>query len=403
MWEGNSIFVGADQMSDEYDVELTEEHIMLRDMVRKFAANEIAPVVENDENDHRFQRELVSKMAELGLFGCPVPEEYGGNGMGYLAHAIVTEEIGRASGSLRVAFNMQTMGTAMSILKWGSEDLKKKYIPALMSAEILGCFGITEPDSGSDTASMATTAVRDGNEYILNGQKMWITWSPVADMSIIFAMTDKKAKHKGMSVFLMDMDTPGVSTKAIKEKLGIWACPTGEISMEDVRIPSSNLLGEEGKGFGYLMKELISTRLSAAAGAVGTCQAALDEAIKYANERRQFGKSIGEFQMVQEVIARMVVETEAARALVWRCAIQKDKGLVNNMRETVVAKFYACRAADEVPNLALEVLSAYGYSNEYPIARILRDGKVYKILEGASNIMKMIIATDALGLKKANR
>jgi glutaryl-CoA dehydrogenase (non-decarboxylating) len=390
-------------MSDEYDVELTEEHIMLRDMVRKFAANEIAPVVENDENEHRFQRELVSKMAELGLFGCPVPEEYGGNGMGYLAHAIVTEEIGRASGSLRVAFNMQTMGTAMSILKWGSEDLKKKYIPALMSAEILGCFGITEPDSGSDTASMATTAVRDGNEYILNGQKMWITWSPVADMSIIFAMTDKKAKHKGMSVFLMDMDTPGVSTKAIKEKLGIWACPTGEISMEDVRIPSSNLLGEEGKGFGYLMKELISTRLSAAAGAVGTCQAALDEAIKYANERRQFGKSIGEFQMVQEVIARMVVETEAARALVWRCAIQKDRGLVNNMRETVVAKFYACRAADEVPNLALEVLSAYGYSNEYPIARILRDGKVYKILEGASNIMKMIIATDALGLKKANR
>ena len=390
-------------MSDEYDVELTEEHIMLRDMVRKFAANEIAPVVENDENEHRFQRELVSKMAELGLFGCPVPEEYGGNGMGYLAHAIVTEEIGRASGSLRVAFNMQTMGTAMSILKWGSEDLKKKYIPALMSAEILGCFGITEPDSGSDTASMATTAVRDGNEYILNGQKMWITWSPVADMSIIFAMTDKKAKHRGMSVFLMDMDTPGVSTKAIKEKLGIWACPTGEISMEDVRIPASNLLGEEGKGFGYLMKELISTRLSAAAGAVGTCQAALDEAIKYANERRQFGKSIGEFQMVQEVIARMVVETEAARALVWRCAIQKDRGLVNNMRETVVAKFYACRAADEVPNLALEVLSAYGYSNEYPIARILRDGKVYKILEGASNIMKMIIATDALGLKKANR
>ncbi len=390
-------------MSDEYDVELTEEHIMLRDMVRKFAANEIAPVVENDENEHRFQRELVSKMAELGLFGCPVPEEYGGNGMGYLAHAIVTEEIGRASGSLRVAFNMQTMGTAMSIMKWGSEELKRKYIPALMSAEILGCFGITEPDSGSDTASMATTAVRDGNEYILNGQKMWITWSPVADMSIIFAMTDKKAKHKGMSVFLMDMDTPGVSTKAIKEKLGIWACPTGEISMEDVRIPASNLLGEEGKGFGYLMKELISTRLSAAAGAVGTCQAALDEAIKYANERRQFGKSIGEFQMVQEVIARMVVETEAARALVWRCAIQKDRGLVNNMRETVVAKFYACRAADEVPNLALEVLSAYGYSNEYPIARILRDGKVYKILEGASNIMKMIIATDALGLKKANR
>ena len=390
-------------MSDEYDVELSEDHIMLRDMVRKFAANEIAPVVEKDENEHRFQRELVDQMAELGLFGCPVPEEYGGNGMGYLAHAIVTEEIGRVSGSLRVAFNMQTMGTAMSILKWGSEELKKKYIPELMSARMLGCFGITEPDAGSDTAAMSTTAVKDGDHYILNGRKMWITWSTVADMSVIFAMTDKKAKHKGMSVFVMDMDSPGVSTKAIKEKLGIWACPTGEVIMEDVKVPAKNLLGQEGSGFGYLMKELISTRLSAAAGAVGCCQAALDEAIKYATERSQFGKPIAEFQMVQEVIARMVAETEAARALVWRCAIQKDRGLVNNMRETVLAKYYACKAADEVPNLALEVLSAYGYSNEYPIARILRDGKVYKILEGATNIMKMILATDALGIKKANR
>lgn len=390
-------------MSDEYDVELNEEQRMLRDMVRKFADNEIAPVVDKDENDHRFQRELVTQMAELGLFGCPVPEEYGGNGMGYLAHAIATEEIGRVSGSLRVAFNMQTMGTALSILKWGSDELKNKYIPELMAARILGCFGITEPDAGSDTAAMATTAVKDGNDYVLNGQKMWITWAPVADMSVVFAMTDKKSKHKGMSVFVMDMDSKGVSTKTIKEKLGLWACPTGEIIMEDVRVPASNRLGEEGKGFGYLMQELISTRLSAAAGAVGTCQAALNEAIKYATERQQFGRPIAEFQMVQEVIARMVAETEAARALVWRCAIQKDHGLVANMRETVLAKFYACRAADEVPNLALEVLSAYGYSNEYPIARILRDGKVYKILEGATNIMKMILAADALGLKKANR
>ncbi len=390
-------------MSSEYDIELTEEHIMLRDMVRKFAEKEILPRVEQDENDHRFQRDLVDQMAELGLFGCPVPEEYGGTNMGYLAHAVATEEIGRASGSLRVAFNMQTMGTSLSILKWGSEDLKKKYIPELVSAKILGCFGITEPDAGSDTASMTTTAVKDGNEYVLNGRKMWITWAPVADMAVMFAMTDKKAKHKGMSAFVMDMDTRGVSTETIKEKLGIWACPTGEVIMEDVRIPASNLLGEEGRGFGYLMQELISTRLTAAAGAVGTCQAALDESIKYANERNQFGKPIAQFQMVQEVIARMVAETEAARALVWRCAIQKDRGLANNMRETVLAKYYACKAADDVPNLALEVLSAYGYSNEYPIARILRDGKVYKILEGATNIMKMILATDALGIKKANR
>lgn len=390
-------------MSDEYDVELSEEHIMLRDMVRKFADKEIAPVVDRDENAHRFQRELVEGMAELGLFGCPIPEEFGGNAMGYLAHAIVTEEIGRVSGSLRVAFNMQTMGTAVSISKWGSEELKRKYIPELMAARMIGCFGITEPDAGSDTASMTTTAVKDGDHYILNGRKMWITWAPVADMAVMFAMTDRKAKHKGMSAFVMDMHAPGVSTIDIKDKLGLWACPTGEVIMEDVKVPAANLLGEENRGFGYLMQELASTRLSAAAGAVGTCQAAVDEAIKYATERRQFGQPIAEYQMVQEVIARMVVETEAARALVWRCALQKDRGLLNNVRETVIAKFYACRAADEVPNLGLEVLSAYGYSNEYPIARILRDGKVYKILEGATNIMKMIIATDALGIKKANR
>ncbi len=390
-------------MSDEYDIELTEEHQMLRDTVRKFADKEIAPRADKDENEHRFQRDLVTQMAELGLFGCPIPEEYGGNAMGYLAHAIVTEEIGRVSGSLRVAFNMQTMGTALSILRWGSDELKDYYIPKLMSAEMLGCFGITEPDAGSDTVAMSTTAVRDGDSYILNGRKMWITWATVADMAIIFAMTDKAAKHRGMSAFVMDMHSPGVTTVAIQEKLGLWSCPTGEIIMEDVRVPASNLLGGEGKGFSHLMQELISTRLSAAAGAVGSCQAAVDEAIKYATERRQFGQPVGEFQMVQEVIARMVVETEAARALVWRCALQKDRGLLNNMRETVIAKFYACRAADEVPNLGLEVLSAYGYSNEYPIARILRDGKVYKILEGATNIMKMIIATDAMGIKKANR
>jgi glutaryl-CoA dehydrogenase (non-decarboxylating) len=390
-------------MSSQYDVELTEEHVMLRDMVKKFADNEIAPVADKDENEHRFQRELVNQMAELGLFGCPVPEEYGGNGMGYLAHAIVTEEIGRVSGSLRVAFNMQTMGTSLSMLKWGREEIKRRYIPELMTAKMLGCFGITEPDAGSDTAAMATTAVKDGNEYVLNGRKMWITWAPVADVAVMFAMTDKKAKHKGMSAFVMDMHLPGVSTVTIKEKLGIWACPTGEVIMEDVRIPAENLLGEEGRGFGYLMQELASTRLTAAAGAVGTCQAAVDESVKYATQRQQFGRPIADYQMVQEVIARMVAETEAARALVWRCAIQKDRGLLSNMRETVIAKYFACRAADEVPDLGLEVLSAYGYSNEYPIARILRDGKVYKILEGATNIMKMIIATDALGIKKANR
>jgi glutaryl-CoA dehydrogenase (non-decarboxylating) len=323
--------------------------------------------------------------------------------MGYLAHARATEEISKVSGSLRFAFNMQTMGTSLALLKWGSEELKRKYIPELVSAKLLGSFAITEPDAGSDAASMSTTAVRDGDAYVLNGHKTWITWCTVSDICVVFAMTDKKAKHTGMSVFVMDMHAPGVSTKAINNKLAFWACPTGEVVMEDVRVPAGNRLGGEGQGFGYLLQELMSTRLSVAAGAVGACQAALDAAIKYAKERSQFGRPIAEFQMVQEVMARMVVETEAARVLLWRCALQKDRGLINNMRETVLAKYFASRAADEVTNLALEVFSAYGYSNEYPIARILREGKLYKLVEGTVNVSKMIIAQDALGIKKANR
>jgi glutaryl-CoA dehydrogenase (non-decarboxylating) len=322
--------------------------------------------------------------------------------MGYFAHAICTEEIARVSGSLRAAFNMQTMGTALEIYKFGNEDQRKKYIPKLVTGELLGCIGITEPEAGTDTAAMKSTAVRDGDFYILNGQKTWITWGSVADIGICYTYTDRSKKHKGMSAFILDMHSPGVSKVDMKHKMGWHACPTSEIFFDNVKIPLENLLGNEGEGFAYMMGSLDNTRLTAAAGAVGVCQAFIDEAVKYAQERVQFGQPIANFQLIQEQIGRMVVETEAAKLLVYRCAVQKDEGKKNTL-ETYIAKYYSCDVASRMADEALRILGAYGYSGEYPLERHLRDAKVYQILEGSANILKTLIGMDALGLRKANR
>jgi len=385
------------------DFELNDEQRALQQTVRDFCRKEIAPVVAADEKAHRFQRELVSKMGQLGFFGCPIPEKYGGNGMGYVAHAIVCEEIARVSGSLRAGFNMQTMLTARTILKFANEEQRQSLLPRLVRAELLGCFGLTEPNAGSDAGSLKTTARKKGDSYILNGSKTWITYATVADLGVFFAYTDPSRRYKGISAFLVDMHAPGVSTKLIEDKLGWHACPTGEVFLEDVVVPRENLLREEGFGFPIMMMDLDGSRLTASSGAVGVCQAFLDESIKYANQREQFGQKIGEFQMVQEMIARMVVETEAARLLVYRCAAQKDQGRENNTLETSMAKYYACDAASRLADVALQILGAYGYSGEYPVERYLRDAKLYQILEGSANIHKIIIAQDALGYRKANR
>lgn len=384
--------------------ELSDELRAIRDMAKRFVQNEILPRVAEDEKNHRFQKDLVKKMAELGFFGCPIPEEYGGSNLGFLAHAIVTEEISKVSGSLRAAFNMQTMGTAREILQFGTEEQKKRYIPKLISAEYLGCIGITEPNAGSDVGSIKTRAVRKGNKYILNGSKTWITYAQVADIGIIYAYTDPSIRYKGLSAFIVNMHLKGISVGSTAEKLGWNACPTGEIYFDDVEIPEEDLLGGvEGRGFEFAMAGLNNTRLTAAAGAVGVSQALIDESIKYAKEREQFGRPIGKFQMVQEELARMIVETEAARLLTYRCAIQKDKGNIHNTLETSMAKYYACDVASRVADSALRILGAYGYSTEYPVERLLRDAKLYQILEGSANIHKMIIANDALGYRKANR
>ena len=384
------------------DFGLPEELETMREMARDFAKKEILPRISEDEKNHRFQREIVNKMGKLGFFGCPIPEEYGGVNSGYLAHAILCEEIARVSGSLRAAFNMQTMGTALEIYTFGNEEQKKKYIEKLVSAEWLGCICITEPDAGSDVAGMKTTAVREGDDYILNGAKTWITYAQVADVGIAYAYTDRSLQHKGISAFIVDMHSPGISTIPIAEKMGWHCCPTGEVIFDHVKVPAGNRMGEEGKGFLYVMKGLANTRLTAAAGAVGAGQGLLDEAVKYAQERVQFGQPIGKFQMVQEMISRMAVEVEAARLMTYKVASLKDQNITCNL-EMSMAKYYSCDMASRVADLALQILGAYGYSAEYAVERYLRDAKLYQILEGSANIHKMIIANDALGYQKANR
>jgi len=384
--------------------ELNQEIKTIQKAAREFARKEIVPRVDEDEKNHAFQKDLVVKMGQLDFFGCPLPDEYGGSDFGFLAHTVVTEEISKVSGSLRAAFNMQTMGTARQIYQFGTDEQKSRYIPKLLSAEWLGCICITEADAGSDVGGMKTVAVKEGDRYIISGSKNWITYAQVADVGIVYAYTDPAKPYKGMSAFIVDMHAQGVSVGATAQKMGWHACPTGEVFFDRVAVPADNLLGGvEGKGFACVMAGLDNTRLTAAAGAVGVSQGLIDEAVKYAKTREQFGRPIGKFQMVQEELGRMIVETEAARLLTYRCAMQKDAGFLNNTLETVMAKYYSCDTASKVADGALRVLGAYGYSSEYPVERLFRDAKLYQILEGSANIGKMIVATDALGYRKANR
>lgn len=272
----------------------------------------------------------------------------------------------------------------------------------MTSGELLGCFALTEPNAGSDLASMTTRATLEGDYYVLNGSKMWISLSPIADIALVYAYTDPAHRVKGMSAFIVDMKSEGITVEPIKEKLGHWSSPVGIITFENCKVPKENLLGEEGQGFVICMQQLDNTRLASAAGAVGIAQACLDTAIQYATTREQFGQQIGRFQMVQDWIAQMVVDIEAARLLTYRAAFLKDKG-VPNTRETSIAKLLASETANKCADYALRIYSAYGYSEEYPVARLFRDAKLYQIVEGTSNIHKLIISQDALGYRKANK
>lgn len=383
------------------DFALSDDLLAIRKVARDFAQNEIAPTVDADDKAHRFRRDIVDKMGELGFLGCPVPEQYGGSEMGYLAWVVIAEQIARVHSSMRLPFNMQ-MGPALTLLRYGTEEQKRKYVPGLASGEKMGCFAITEPNAGSDVASMRTTAIKDGDFYVLNGGKTWISNAQVADLALVYAYTDPGTKVKGMSAFIVEMNTPGISVAPIEEKLGTWAAPTGEIIFENCRIPKDALIGKEGDGFKICMNQLNDTRLGCAAGALGVAQACVDAAIEYANQREQFGQPIGKFSTIQDMIAEMVVETEAARMLVYRAAWLKDQNQPSAL-ETSMGKYFAAEAANHCADKAVKIFGAYGYSEEYAVARYYRDAKSYQIVEGSSAIQKMIIGQDALGYRKANR
>jgi len=382
------------------DFELPEELAEVQKLARDFSEKEIAPSAAKDDKEHIFRKDLVTKMGSLGFFGCLIPEKYGGNGLGFLAHALISEEIARIHSAIRVYLNMQA-GPAVTLFEFGNEEQKQKYIPGLLSGESMGLFAITEPDAGSDVAAMKTTAKREGKVYLLNGTKIWITNATVADAGVIFAYTDRSRKHHGMSAFYVDLKQPGVSRRDL-DKMGAHASPTGELSFENFEIPQENLIGQEGEGFKICMRHLNHTRLGCAAGAIGLAKAAREAAVNYANQREQFGQKIGQFQMNQDLIAQMVVQEEAARLLVYRAACLADRGRPYNL-EVSIAKYAAAEAAAFSSDAALKILGAYGYSTEFPVERYFRDAKSYQIVEGSVNIQKLIIAQDALGYRKANR
>jgi glutaryl-CoA dehydrogenase (non-decarboxylating) len=386
------------------EFKLTKEHEMLRKAVREFAAKKIAPYADEwDANNYLPVEEVLRPMGELGFYGAVIPEAYGGEGMGWLAACIVTEEIARVSSSLRVQINLTGLGCAYPIYKYGTEAAKQKYVAKLCTGEYLGGFAITEPNAGSDVLSIETVAEDKGDHFVINGSKTWISNANQADVVVLYCYTDRSKRSKGLSAFAVELKNfNGIKTTDL-EKLGSHSSPTGEIFFDNTRVPRENLLGKPGDGAKIVFSSLNNTRISAAAGAVGCAQACLEIATKYSNERKQFGQTIGQFQMNQDMIAQMATEIEAARLLVYKGSWQKDQGKENNGFEVAQAKYFAGEVAVKCANYAMRILGAYGYSTEYPVARYYRDVPTYVMVEGSANICKQIIATDQLGYRKASR
>jgi glutaryl-CoA dehydrogenase (non-decarboxylating) len=384
--------------------ELSEELNMLQNVVREFATKQLAPFADEWDEKHYFPYdEAIKPMGELGFFGTVIPEGYGGTEMGWLAAMIITEEIARASSALRVQVNMQALGCAYTIYKYGNEEVKKKYISKLVEADFVGGFAITEPDAGSDVMAMRSTAEDKGDHWLLNGSKTWISNADVADVVIYYAYTDRTQGSKGLSAFVVELKNfNGIKTSKL-EKMGSHSSPTGEIFLADTKVPKENILGKPGDGAKIVFSSLNQTRLSAAAGGVGLAQACLDVVVNYCKERKQFGKSIGDFQMNQDMIAQMSTEIEAARLLVYKAAWVKDQGRLDNGLDVAQAKYFAGEAVTKCANYAMRILGAYGYSTEYLVARFYRDTPTYTMVEGSANICKWIIALDQLGIRKANR
>ncbi len=380
------------------DFDLNEEQKMIQDTIRKFANEEIAPVASENDKKGEFPRDLFNKMAALGFVSTPIPEEYGGAGFDFISHAIVAEEIGRVDSSLRGTYSVQVSLVELPIFKFASEEQKQKYLPRLTSGEWIGCFGLTEPDAGSDPASMRTTAVEDGDYYVLNGQKTWITNAGIADIAIVYAKTDLEAGARGITAFLVEKDYEGFSTRDLHDKLGLRASNTGEIYLENCRVPKENVMGEVNRGFKVALGTLDFGRFTVAAGCVGSAQGCIDVCKKYAKQRIQFGKPIASFQLIQQMVADMVVECEAGRLLVYRAGDMKNKDMPNT-RETSIAKYYCSEMVNRVAYKAIQIHGGYGFSGEYDVERFYRDARINTLYEGTSQIQQLIIGAFELGIK----
>ncbi|MGW6397737.1 acyl-CoA dehydrogenase family protein [Streptomyces sp. NPDC055134] len=379
------------------NLELSEEQTAVRQLAKDFVAREITPNVVGWDRAEEVDRGIVKKLGDVGFLGLTIDEEYGGSGGDHLAYCLVTEELGRGDSSVRGIVSVSLGLVTKTVQSYGTEEQKREWLPRLTAGEALGCFGLTEPGTGSDAGSLTTRAVRDGDDYVINGSKMFITNGTWADVVLLFARSTDAPGHKGVTAFLVPTDTPGLTRRTIHGKLGLRGQATAELVLEDVRVPASAMLGPEGKGFSVAMSALAKGRMSVAAGCVGIAQAALDAAVGYAAEREQFGKSIASYQLVQELISDISVDVDAARLLTWRVADLIDRG-EDFATAASKAKLFASEAAVRCANNALQVFGGYGYIDEYPVGKLLRDARVMTLYEGTSQIQKLIIGRALTGV-----
>jgi alkylation response protein AidB-like acyl-CoA dehydrogenase len=379
------------------DFDLTDEQRLIKETAREFTDKEIVQQTRENARNHHFDLELVKKIAEQGYLGAIVPSQYGGAGLDYVSYGLIVEEIGRGDSAIRTVISVQTSLVCSAILKWGTEEQKHAYLPKLCSGEWLGCFGLTEPDTGSDAANQRTRARKTDSGWVINGAKMWISMGNYAKVALIFAQTDPELGYKGLACFLVDTDQPGYKAQTIEHKMGLHASDTASIALEDVEVSDEQMLGGVGDGFKVAMSALDSGRYSVAAGCVGICRGCVEESVSYAKEREQFGRPIASFQLVQAMIADMVLKTDASRMLVWRAGWLKDKGRPNTL-ETSIAKLHATEASLECANLAIQVHGGAGYVDDHPVERYFRDARVTTLYEGTSQIQKLIIGRAMTGV-----
>jgi glutaryl-CoA dehydrogenase (non-decarboxylating) len=379
--------------------DLNEEQIQVRDMVREFAQREVAPYIREWDAEGKVDRSLIDKLAETGILGLPIPEQYGGLGLDYVSLALACDELEYVDTSLRVILSVHVGLNSLSLLQWANEEQKQRWLVPQATGEKIATFGLTEPAAGSDAGAIESTAVRDGDSYILNGSKMWISLADIADHFLVFASVDRSLKHKGLNAFVLERGMEGFTTGTIKGKLGVRAGNTGELAFNNVRVPIDNRIGEEGEGFKIAMSSIDQGRFTVAAGAVGLTRASLDASVKYANERQTFGQPIGKHQLVQQMIAKMVAGHEASQLLVYKAAELKNRG-IRNTKETSLAKWYATDAALEAADDAIQIHGSYGFSNEYPVERFMRNARGSVIYEGTSQIHQILQAEYALGYRE---